>query len=217
MLSFRLSNESRDMAPIPRHLSAIYCQTKPAVSCHLLNQIVCRWSPSFVKIYCNLPAVWLTYCLGEDSQARMTATLSMRGALTPLQFSSDLISTRLHSTTKRRERKEQQRESSSEWKWPLRKRTWKNGPALSVVSLETGASEELHAATANDTNDPMTAGKRCWSVNLALDNQFYVGQSEQVLPQHPYLKMTNSVLLFYQIYLKMTRMALFRHISGFYC
>lgn len=53
-----------------------------------------------------------------------------------------------------------------------------NGPSPSVVPLETGASEELCAATAKDTNDPMTLGKGCWSVNLTPDDPSYVGQNE---------------------------------------
>lgn len=53
-----------------------------------------------------------------------------------------------------------------------------SGPSPSVVPLETGASKELRAATAKDTNDPMTLGKGCWSVNLTLDDPSYVGQNE---------------------------------------
>lgn len=58
------------------------------------------------------------------------------------------------------------------------KRALENGPSPSVVSLEMGASKELGAATAKDTNDPMTLGKEYWSVNLAPDDPSYVGQNE---------------------------------------
>lgn len=57
------------------------------------------------------------------------------------------------------------------------KEALENGLSPSVVSLETGASKEL-CATAKDTNDPMTLGKGCWSVNLALEDPSYVGQNE---------------------------------------
>lgn len=58
------------------------------------------------------------------------------------------------------------------------KEALENGPPPSVLPLETGASKELCAATAKDTNDPMTLGTACWSVNLALDDPSYVGQNE---------------------------------------
>ncbi|KAF3703811.1 hypothetical protein EXN66_Car019499 [Channa argus] len=41
------------------------------------------------------------------------------------------------------------------------KRALENGPSPNVVSPEMGASKELCAATAKDTNDPMTLGKEC--------------------------------------------------------
>lgn len=52
----------------------------------------------------------------------------------------------------------------------------------SVVSREMvvmgGASKELGAATAKDTNDPTAPGKGCWSVNPTPDDPSYVGHDE---------------------------------------
>lgn len=58
-------------------------------------------------------------------------------------------------------------------------------------------------APAEDTNDPMTPAKGCWSVNLAPDDPFYVGQREWVLPRYFHLKMTVCPP-FYLLHLKMT-------------
>lgn len=67
------------------------------------------------------------------------------------------------------------------------KEALENGPAPpshshSVVPRETlgrgGASIELGAATAKDTNDPTAPGKGCWSVNPTPDDPSYVGHDE---------------------------------------
>lgn len=98
-------------------------------------------------------------------------------ALTPLQFPPHLISTWLHST-RERVGKMKKRGVILQMEMATVKQALENGPSPSEVSLEMGASKELCAATAKDTNDPMTLGKECWSVNLALDDPSYVGQNE---------------------------------------
>lgn len=100
-----------------------------------------------------------------------------RSALTSLQFPPHLISTWLHST-RERAKKMKKRGVILRMEMATLKQTQENGPFPSEVSLEMGASKELCAATAKDTNDPMTLGKECWSVNLALDDPSYVGQNE---------------------------------------
>lgn len=45
-------------------------------------------------------------------------------------------------------------------------------------SVGGGASKELGAATAKDTNDPTAPGKGCWSVNPTPDDPSYVGHDE---------------------------------------
>lgn len=114
------------MAALSLHLSAIYCQTKPMVSCHFLYYLTCLQSPRIVKIYSNLPAMWLTYCRGEHSPARMTAALSTHSAdPAPISFSSHFYTAALNQRARRGRRR--RGESSSEWKWPLWKRPWKMG------------------------------------------------------------------------------------------
>lgn len=160
------------MAPFSRNLSAIHWQTKPMVTCHFLYYLVC-----IAKIYSNLPAMWLTYCRGEHSQARMTAMLSALSAdPAPISSSSHFYPAALNQ--REREEKKKKRGVILRMEMATLKEALENGPSPSVVSLETGASKELCASTAKDTNDPMTLGKGCWSVNLALDDPSYVGQNE---------------------------------------
>lgn len=58
------------------------------------------------------------------------------------------------------------------------KEALENGPSPSAAPSQAGASKERRATAAKDTNDPMTPGKGCWSVNLTLHEPSYVGQSE---------------------------------------
>lgn len=119
----------------------------------------------------------------------MTASAVRRSALTPLQFpsSSHFYTTALNRRERERDRQEEGRKTKKKKKeervilrmeMATLKEALENGPSPTVVSLETRASKELRAATAKDTNDPMTLGKGCWSVNLALDDPSYVGQNE---------------------------------------
>lgn len=119
----------------------------------------------------------------------MTAAPSTLGAdPAPISSSSHFCTAALNQRERESERKggrggEEENEKKKkgvilQMEMATLKEVLENGPPPSVVSLDAGASKELCTATAKDTNDPMTLGKGCWSVNLALDNPSYVGQNE---------------------------------------
>lgn len=162
-------------------------QRLPVISSYYL---ACRRSPRVVKIYSNLPCgcgsliVEVNIPRRDDSERR--STLGADPA--PISF---LVSFLHDGTQPERERERDRQEEGRKTKKKKKeervilrmematlKEALENGPSPTVVSLETRASKELRAATAKDTNDPMTLGKGCWSVNLALDDPSYVGQNE---------------------------------------
>lgn len=159
-------------------------QRLPVISSYYL---ACRRSPRVVKIYSNLPCgcgsliVEVNIPRRDDSEHRST----LGGDPAPISF---LVSF-LHDGTQpererdrrrggRQRRLRRRRGESSSMEMATLKEALENGPSPTVVSLESRASKELRAATAKDTNDPMTLGKGCWSVNLAPDDPSYVGQNE---------------------------------------
>lgn len=175
------------MAPLSLHLSVIHYQTKPMLPCHFLYYLVANGVPTLLKyipIYLRCGSLIVEVNIPRWGWQRRRR----HSALTPLQFPPRHISAQLHSTREREkvregegggeEENEKKKGVILQMEMATLKEVLENGPPPSVVSLDAGASKELCTATAKDTNDPMTLGKGCWSVNLALDNPSYVGQNE---------------------------------------